>query len=315
MAARVTARIRRQHGFSLPELMMAMMLGLGIVATALTGWAQGRTALRAREERAQLLDQARAALAFIGTDLEMAGYYGLRNSAAPFRFMQAGETASALPAAQLSQDAAAITALDAAAQACGANYAIDVGVAVQASDASFTTGSGATTACAAHGAAQPGSDTLTVRRAITSNATASAGRVQLLTDRSDDSLQLLFADGVLPVTATLQPGVRELHDLQTRIYYVSQDSDGQAGLPALRMKTLSAIAGTPAFIDTEVMPGIEDLQVQLLLDGGWVQAQRPPANQPVRAVRVSLTARAQEAAAAAPTRAQWSATFRLRNAP
>jgi hypothetical protein len=30
------------------------------------------------------------------------------------------------------------------------------------------------------------------------------------------------------------------------------------------MKSLTSIAGTPAFIDTEVMNGIEDLQVELL---------------------------------------------------
>jgi hypothetical protein len=56
----------------------------------------------------------------------------------------------------------------------------------------------------------------------------------------------------------------ERRDLLLRAYYVATAADGDASTPALRMKSLTSIAGTPAFIDTEVMPGVEDLQVEPL---------------------------------------------------
>lgn len=58
----------------------------------------------------------------------------------------------------------------------------------------------------------------------------------------------------------------EGRDLLVRIYYVSNGADGDPLTPALRVKSLTAVAGEPAFIDTEVMPGVEDLQVELLPD-------------------------------------------------
>ncbi|MFT3905808.1 MAG: prepilin-type N-terminal cleavage/methylation domain-containing protein [Steroidobacteraceae bacterium] len=302
-------------GFTLTELLCALAISLGLLAATLSFWSQGREALRLREQRAQLMDQARAALAFIEADLQMAGFYGLTRSGGDFRFISAGDTASALPTAQLSQYAGAIAELGAAAHACGANYAIDLAVPVQASDGIFALGSGATASCAARGGGSvAGADTLTLRRANTGSSPVSAGDIQLLVDRIDPQQRFLLADGVLPTGITVQSGLLELHDLLTRIYYIARDSDGQSGLPALRVKTLSSVAGQSTFIDTELMPGIEDLQVELLLGGGWVGARRPAAADPVRAVRVTLIARAQDAVSATPQRATWSRTVWLRNA-
>ena len=53
-----------------------------------------------------------------------------------------------------------------------------------------------------------------------------------------------------------------------RSYYVSRDSVGNAGLPALRVKSLTSVGGAPQFVDTEVMPAVEDLQVQFGIDTG-----------------------------------------------
>jgi Tfp pilus assembly protein PilW len=91
---------------------------------------------------------------------------------------------------------------------------------------------------------QPGSDVLIVRRASTRIAGAPDGTIRLLGDATD-------------------PGQR---NLLVRIYYIARASDGAARTPALRVKSLTAVAGAPAFVDTEVMPGIESLQVELLPD-------------------------------------------------
>jgi Tfp pilus assembly protein PilW len=139
--------------------------------------------------------------------------------------------------------------------------------------------------CSAQGrGAQPGSDVLILRRASTRIAAGPDGALQLLQDSP-------------------QP---ELRDLHVRIYYVSRAADGDSNTPALRVKSLTAIAGAPAFMDTEVMPGIEDLQIDL----------QPDTTAP-RSVRVRLRVRADAAdvrAGEAPAMLALERRFHLRNA-
>ncbi len=133
------------------------------------------------------------------------------------------------------------------------------------------------------GGAMPGSDVLVLRRASTR-----------FTD-PDGALQLLGS--------TNEHGLR---NLVVRIFYVSRAADGDSRTPALRVKSLSAISGQPAFIDTEVMPGVQDLQVELLPD-----ALAP------RSVRVQLRIRADAAdvrAGEAPPELALERRFSLRNA-
>jgi hypothetical protein len=84
----------------------------------------------------------------------------------------------------------------------------------------------------------------------------------LITHRA--STRITTSDGAVQLLGSAaEPGLR---DLFVRIFYVARAADGDPRTPALRVKSLSAIAGTPAFIDTEVMPGVEDMQVDLLPD-------------------------------------------------
>lgn len=304
----------RYAGFTLIELLCAMALGLLVLAGTLAFTAQGREALRQREQRAQLLEQTRAALAFIETDLQMAGFFGLTNAGADFRFMQGGDLAGAGAASALSQDAARLAGVPAGAQSCGINYAIDLAVPLQAADGLFVTGISPNSSCAPRGGAVAGSDSLTIRRAQATASAPDASRVQLLIDRIDPARRLLIADGMLPAGVSLQAGLLEVHDLVTRLFYVANDSDGKPGLPALRAKTLTSVAGQPTFVDTEVMPGIEDLQVELLLPGGWVAARRPSAGDSVRAIRLTMRARGQDPASADVAHIAWTRTVLLQNA-
>jgi hypothetical protein len=123
--------------------------------------------------------------------------------------------------------------------------------------------------CEARGdGARSGTDVLVVRRVSARPAAApQAGRAQWWSRVSDPAGGRLFWSGETPAPASHGPG-DELRDLIVRIYYVARSSDGEAALPALRMKSLTSIAGVPAFIDTEVMNGVEDLQVDLLPSPG-----------------------------------------------
>ncbi len=157
-----------------------------------------------------------------------------------------------LTAAQLQSTAAAAHGLPRSAQSCGNNFAVDVLHAVQATDARFAL------ACAPNGGgAQPGADTLTIRRASASVAEPDAGRLQLLSNRLVAANQLLFVGPAMPSGSARIPGTAQLRDLLLHSYYVARHADGYhrneliAALPALRVKALTAVAGAPAFIDTE----------------------------------------------------------------
>jgi prepilin-type N-terminal cleavage/methylation domain-containing protein len=279
------------RGFSLVELLLALALGAGLIGTALTLYAQGRTALRGADAVAQLAEQARYAFATLEPEVQMAGYYGLSARGSDFRFLQGGNVAAAAPATALRQGPPALGALNAAAQACGLQFALDLATPLQAANDHYVAGIAATAACAAHPAAVTTADTLTIRRAATPTVAAQAGRLQLLVDRIDPARRFVLADGTLPPGAVLASGQLELHDLATRFYYVATDADGSTGLPALRVKTLTSVAGRPSFVDTEVMAGIEDLQVELAIDGGYVAPEALPAGAVVRGLRLWLRVR------------------------
>lgn len=260
-------RRARSRGFTLPELAIALLLGTLVVALLLRLVASALDTLRTREEDAGLQENLRYALATLESELSMAGFYGLNADGGSFRFLAHGVVATA-------------AAVPASAQACGDNFAVDLTQPVQTDDGAFILGPHRAASCAARSGAVAGTDTLTIRRASSAPVAAENGRLQLLVNRFDDSSRFILADGTLPPAAALQPDRLQLHNLEMRSYYIANDSDGQPGLPALRVKTLTRIAGRPSFLDTEVIAGIDDLQLQL---------QTRDAR--VRAVQVSLRAR------------------------
>jgi hypothetical protein len=73
----------------------------------------------------------------------------------------------------------------------------------------------------------------------------------------------MFTDGNAP--GALDANHR-IHDFVVRAYYVARDSVAQSNFPALRVKTLTRSGPGVVFDDDEVMPGIEDLQVQFGID-------------------------------------------------
>jgi hypothetical protein len=110
----------------------------------------------------------------------------------------------------------------------------------------------------------PGTDVLIVRRGAIAAATVDPGRLQLLTSTATAAVSSLLANGTLPEGTLLRPGHTELHDLLVRCYYIARRADGSnSALPALRVKSLTRYAGSPAFIDTEVLPGVSGLHVLL----------------------------------------------------
>jgi prepilin-type N-terminal cleavage/methylation domain-containing protein len=279
------------RGFTLIELLIAMAIGIVALAALLSLLSSASHALATRESVAEMQERARYALATIETDVQLAGYYGLNSRGSELSFLSGGVAVAS--AAQLLQTAAPLVALGAGAQSCGDNFAVDLSLPVQGDDNRFQLGVNRRAACAARGGgARIGTDTLTIRRANTTATALDANRLQLLVNRLDDQQRWLLTDALQPAGFTLLASVREVHDLTLRSYYVSNDSVGSTGTPALRVKELTRVAGRVDYTDTEVMPGVEDLQILLITSAGSFAPESLPPASIVVAARIWVLARA-----------------------
>lgn len=261
-------RARREGGFNLPELLIALALGLALLAAFLVVLQRCRDQFATNESLARLQDSGRHALSVVVTDLEHAGFYGF-TSAPNTRVLRDG--APVAQGAELSQpDGATAVApsagLPAGAHDCGINFGVDLSAAVQGSNNSYALGRDARDCApaASAGGARAGTDTLTVRHASLDTAAAHAGRVQLYSRRlTAHGFVELFADGRVPGGIDTDAEVR---DLEVHTYYIANNSVDRPGWPALRVKSLTEARGAAQFRDEEVLPGVEDLQVELAVE-------------------------------------------------
>lgn len=282
----------RQRGFSLPELLVALLLGSVLLGGALGMLAAASRSVHANDSAEELQERAAYLLAALESDIQHAGYFGLAHDGRDFGFLSGGVPDSALPPGALRQSSPPLAALPASAQACGDNFAIDLAQPIGGDNNGFALGRNRRSSCAPRDGARAGADTLILRRASTANASAETGRLQLLVARLDARQRWLLLDGMLPAAPALQAARVQLHDLEVHSYYVANSSVGDASLPSLRLKSLTRVSGSPAFVDTEVMPGVEDLQLRLLTSAGAREPGSVPPDESVRAVQLWLLLRA-----------------------
>jgi type IV pilus assembly protein PilW len=254
--------------------MVAMVIGAIVIAGALQLYARGRAVYRVNERIARLQEQGRFALSVLEPDIELAGYYGFTNSPDIVRFVRganpeaplataAGMRQFPLHAGELLPQP--VAGLPAGAHVCGVNFAIDVTMPLQGSNDVFALGRGRAAGCDAYqGRPQGGADTLTIRRASTQVSAPEVGRIQVYASRfTSRTSQLMFADGNAP---GILDSDHRVQNLVVRSYYVARDSVGQRNFPALRVKSLTRSGAAVVFDEDEIMPGIEDLQVQFAID-------------------------------------------------
>ena len=221
--------------------MIALTLGLFLVAAFLVVLQRCRNSFAVNESLARLQDTARHALSVLVPDIEHAGFYGFSHGSG----------------VQL------VGSLPAGAHDCGTDFAVSLPVFVQGSDNAYRLGADARGCAptASAGGAATGTDTLTLRHASLSPVTPRAGRLQIYSQSlSVAAPLLLFANGRAPGIVDSSHVVR---DLEVRTYYIANDSAQRPGWPALRVKALTESRGAAQFRDEEILPGVEDLQVEL----------------------------------------------------
>lgn len=248
---KITAdRHQRTAGVTLIELMVALAIGSFLMLGALTVFMQSRASFRVNDSISRLQENARFVLDVIEPEIRMASYYGLTS-----RSSKISNRATPLdpvpPGMVVDGD-------------CGQNWTINLGTDVSGNN------NGYAWACAAFGdGAQPQADTLVIRRVSEDPIpplNLDADTMYLQSARFRDS-EIFVGDtvpgGFLAVTS-------QSHALMVFGYYVSQNSSLDTPgnpVPSLRMKTLVAGAGgNPRIDDREVLPGVEDFQIQFGVD-------------------------------------------------
>jgi type IV pilus assembly protein PilW len=271
MSARRTPRRcgrARELGLSLIELLVALAIGAFLIFGATQVYVDSRNAYGVNETVARLQETARYAISVIEPDVRMANYWGLVKGASIISGQTSQQSGTAVP------NWSGVTV-------CGNNFATDLNVNLQADDDQYLTDwTGAGTATPVPSSCdtvtQPDgsawsttpvttADTLTVRRASVVTSPSTNGWLQICSTRLAG--QLISTGSVC--TATSQ----QVNNLIVNAYYVDQNSSQANGLPSLRRKTLIHPAGGQSrFADQEVIPGIEDMQVQIGIDNSGISA-------------------------------------------
>lgn len=240
----------RSAGVTLVELMVTMVIGSFLTLGALTIFSQSRSTYKTTDTTSRLQENARFALSQIEPDLRLAQFWGMTSN-------------SSLIAAPAAPPPAM----------CGGT---DLGTWVQpnsnpgiwAYDSNYPL-VGALQCTAFNNAWRANTDVLVVRHASGPTTPATAGVIQIQTTRTAGTV---YNNGALPFGAPCTVAVPaptcENHDLEMHLYYISSQSSLGAAIPSLRRKTLQAAAGGGATViaDQEIIPGVEDFQVQLGVD-------------------------------------------------
>ncbi len=222
------------RGMTLIELMVAMSIGLFLTWGAITVYLQSKNNYRAAEVMTRLQENARFALETLEPDVRLAGFWG--------RHRESGlmQPPAGIPVTCQGADVTA--------------WALDYEGAVAATDDAYDLDA---LGCQPNTNARDGSDVLVVRHASELPVAPQAGQIQVASTLAHSRL---FNDGVIPAAIGANPDIR---DLVVDAYYIDNASSFSDAIPSLRRKTL--IAGG-IIEDQEMIPGVENLQVQLGLD-------------------------------------------------
>lgn len=232
----------RQKGLTLIELMIAMVVGLVITSAATALFLATSKTHRSTTQVATLLDNARLAVTFIERDLQLAGYWGYLGNPGLIRGI--ADTPDDITVTQ----GVSVTGMG----SCDAKLAIRLQDSFQVSDGA-TLGSCLTDYLA-------GTDVLVVHRAETGAAVAAYDNNRLYV-KVDHRFGHVFLGNTPPTATYATPN--ESRPVQLLIYYVSTKSDDPGVKSSLRRIYLDA---GPKLVDEELVPGVEDLQIELGVD-------------------------------------------------
>lgn len=245
---------RNQHGVTLVELMIAMVIGLILMGAVASVYFASRDTYRTSEIVARMQENGRTALHLIASDLAMAGFMG--NNTNPELIENAEGTPAPLPplsgAAPATQDCADRWYIDTSALLLAGNNAAPV-----------HEGTSFSSTCLLNKGLQPGTDVIAVKRAasgaIPDSETGSSAHSAWTLLRTDLVRGAFFIGG-----GTIPPGMNAVTTNRrwlSHVYFIAPDAT--SGIPELRRLTLGS---GPNLYNRELVPGVQDLQIQYGVD-------------------------------------------------
>lgn len=231
--------LRANHvmGFSLIELMVGMTVGLFVTAAALSLFLSSSNTHRSISQVANLLDSARTATSMIERDIKLAGYWGLVGDT-KIVWGRRGVTGQINPTVGNDCDS-------------GNRFATDLEQVIQVFDNAAPSG-----CMTAH---LDDTDVLVVRRAATgSGFVASGNELYVTTDHSHGEVYESDDGPSSPFAA-----IKESRPLVVNAYYITDTTSDPGTRSSLRRLSLTA---GPKFVSEELVPGVEDMQIELGLD-------------------------------------------------
>lgn len=245
-------------GFTLIELMLAMLIGLIIMGGVMKLYITTRDTQRTSEDQMQLISDARFVMQTIAFDLRHAGIWGGTNETGVVLCGRPDPDVLPCPAGD---------ELPVATNDCeGGDWYIDTIRPVFASNDSNTYAG----TCASQGY-QTGTDVLGLHYADTISIATSALAADVVYVRSNIQAGQFFVGTMFPDNPLLpkwedipaNTGTRN-YPLKSNVYYVSGYTDVVGdGVPSLHRVELSA---GPIMKDSVLIPGVEDFQLEFGLD-------------------------------------------------
>ena len=247
---------RRSSGFSLVELMLAMLIGLIIMGGVMQMYVSTRDTQRSSDDQLALLADARFAMETIAYDLRHTGVWGRHNMSSLIACQKAGANALDCPAG---------FTMPLATADCADEEYIYMERPLFASD-----NDNPYAATCASESYKADTDVLSVRYADTNKIATTQLAKDVVYVRSNTRASMVFvATGPTYPDAPGfykwdDPEATSNHLLISRAYYVSDYTDVAGdGLPSLRRADL--VAG-PAMDSEVLLTGVEDFQLEFGID-------------------------------------------------
>ncbi|MDH5610849.1 MAG: PilW family protein [Gammaproteobacteria bacterium] len=249
---------KRSSGFSLIEMMLAMLIGLVIMGGVMKLYTSTRDTQRSSEDQLALLGDARFAIETIAYDLRHTGLWGRQNLTSVVACQKSGAKTYACPAV-----------LPAATSDCASEEYINLERALFAAD-----NSNPYSATCANQSYKAGTDVLSLRYADTNKLDDTVLSASQAYIRTTTNVGMLFLGPNFPASPykeladVADPTKRKYsnHLLVSRVYYVSDYTDAPGdGLPSLRRVDLQA---GPLMQSEVMLPGVEDFQLEFGVDIG-----------------------------------------------
>lgn len=311
----LSANRHHQRGLSLVELLVAVTIGLLILATVIGVFFATNRNYRENDALTALQDNARFAMDTLARDLAMAGYWGGVRPVDAARNVRVSAAAIAAMATGTPSDCAPATPP-------AGSWLLNPGAAIEFRDHTVSAAASAFSRCL--GQLQPNTDVVMIRRVAgqaarrlttAGNFTLTGGRIYLKSNQStaslfragSGSLDLLNpADCTDPdsgVTITCPPVdvPADFHAYLPHLYFVHNVS-GSVTVPSLCRYFLrdDQSGSAPVMEEDCLAEGVENLQLEWGIagtDGRTIDRYRNAYSIDARAVRIHLLVRARDTTA------------------